>query len=61
MMRLLMFLLMLPTIDPAPKLRGGSFGTRRPMPYGATMIILLLAVLVALRLLTFSNGSGNND
>ena len=60
-MRLLMFLLILPTIDPAPKLRGGAFGTQRPMPYGTAMIILLLIVLIVVRFLTLPHGTGSNE
>jgi hypothetical protein len=35
-------------IDPAPKLKGGMLGTHRPMPYQATLWIIVIVVLFTL-------------
>lgn len=56
MIRFLLFMLWLPTQDPAPKLRGGAFGTRKPMPYATAFMILLVIAIIVLRLVSFPHG-----
>jgi hypothetical protein len=51
-MLLLLFIghLITGSIDPAPKVRGGTFGTARPMSYAATFWIGYIVIAVTLTL-----------
>jgi hypothetical protein len=57
--KLLLFLgyIITGSIDPAPKLKGGAFGTHRPISYAATFWIIAIVALIAFRLLTFPHGT----
>jgi hypothetical protein len=58
-LKLLLFLgcVMTGSIDPAPKLKVGAFGTHRPMSYAATFWVIAIIAIVAIRLITFPLGT----